>query len=71
MRYFIYVDREMGPIIVSEKEVFDSYYPYWRNMLRKTCDEALIDEYYSFEDCLDEWMQLYNARPFQYNQENK
>lgn len=64
MRYFSYneyvdddYDDQGGYIVtMSEEEIRQKYWPYW---YKKMCDkfgQELVDEKYSFEDCLDDWI---------------
>lgn len=60
MRYYCYNemtdDGDDEIVLVSEEDVRQTYYPYW---YRKMCDKfgkEVVDEKYSFEDCLDDWI---------------
>ena len=58
MRYFTYA--EPGPndepleITMSEKEIFDTYWPHWYSLMVKKYgnDHPLIN----FENCLEDWV---------------
>lgn len=59
MRYFSYNEySEDGGYVetLSEEEIRREYYPYWYARMCKKFGQKRVDENYSFEDCLDDWM---------------
>jgi hypothetical protein len=62
MRYFEYVEPddtlEMEPLTirVSEDDIRREYYPYWYERMCEKFGKKLVDESYTFNDCLDDWM---------------
>lgn len=65
-RYFSYneydpdsplADENGGYVVTfSEDEIRRMYYPYWYEQMCKKYEQAYVDENYSFEDCLDDWI---------------
>ena len=65
MRYYSYDDHiENGDrtITVSEDEIRKEYYPHWYKMMCIKYEQAYVDEHYSFEDCLEDWITIHYAR---------
>lgn len=62
MRYFTYVDFEMGPVTVSEEEIKKDYWDYWYYTMCQRYDRALVDEEYTFENCIDDWKSIHFAQ---------
>lgn len=61
MRYYSYNEYFENPntnpvVTVSEQEIRDSYYPFWYEKMCKKFGKEHVDETYSFEDCLDDWI---------------
>jgi hypothetical protein len=66
MRYFSYneydpnspfADETGGYIVtVSEDDIKRTYWPYWYNRMCAKYEQAYIDENYTFEDCLEDWI---------------
>lgn len=62
MRYFIYneydPDHTNGGYVVtkSEEDIRNEYWPIWRARMIEKYGEDKVDRYYSFRDCLDEWI---------------
>ena len=60
MRYFCYnelVEEGEDPVVtVSEDDIHKNYYPYWYDGMCKKFGKEYVDETYSFEDCLDDWI---------------
>ena len=53
MRKFAYY--ELGqdhPIIVTEDEIRETYYPYWQRKMK----EIQKEEFINFENCLNDWI---------------
>jgi hypothetical protein len=71
MRYFSYneydpdnplADSEGGYVVTySENEIREKYWPYWYSRMCQKYEQAYVDEYYSFEDCLCDWIAVYWA----------
>lgn len=65
MRYYSYdeYDENSGCVVtVSEYEIRKEYYPYWYKMMCIKYEQAYVDEHYSFEDCLEDWITIHYAR---------
>lgn len=61
MRYFCYKDYNNQIITKSEEEILKEYYPTW---YKKACDDheqSYVDEHFSLEDCLTDWVIIHNA----------
>lgn len=69
MRYFSYneyTETEFSPddssippaliVTVSEEEIRRDYYPYWYEKMCTKFGKTAVDQTYSFEDCLDDWI---------------
>jgi hypothetical protein len=59
MRYYSYneYDDQGGHIVtMSEEEIRQKYWPYWYKKMCAKFGQELVDEKYSFEDCLDDWI---------------
>ena len=66
MRYFSYneydpnsqfADETGGDIVtVSEDDIKRTYWPYWYSRMCAKYEQAYIDENYTFEDCLEDWI---------------
>lgn len=60
MRYFCY--NELGDndknIVVtkSESEIREEYWSYWYDRMCKKFGQNYVDQMYSFEDCLEDWI---------------
>ncbi len=69
MRYYCFYafsNDENGEMIgnvvtVSEEEIRKTYYPYWYDKMCKKFGKQSVDETYSFEECLDEWIVIHRA----------
>jgi hypothetical protein len=71
MRYFSYneydpnsqfADETGGYVVtVSEDDIKRTYWPYWYNRMCAKYEQAYIDENYSFEDCLEDWVVVHHA----------
>lgn len=66
MRKFAFVDQSSDdPIIVKEKEIFDTYYPYWcYQMKKKYLKEGTsppTEESLCFANCLEDWITIHWA----------
>jgi hypothetical protein len=65
MRYFCYnvptyIDGEFideGEVVtISEDEIRENYYPHWLRRMYEMHGKEYVDEHYTFEDCLDQWI---------------
>ena len=66
MRYFSYDEPDpFGPggiiVTVSEDEIREEFYPYWYEKMCAKYGKEHVDETYSFEDCLDDWVVVHWA----------
>jgi hypothetical protein len=64
MRYFSYneFDSTGGRVVtMSEEEIRKEYWPYWYNKMCLKFGKSHVDENYSFEDCLEDWMTVHWA----------
>lgn len=65
-RYFSYneydpespLSDENGGYIVtlSEEKIRQEYYPWWYEQMCKKFGKEKVDETYTFEDCLEDWI---------------
>jgi hypothetical protein len=73
MRYYSYCEyNENDPaldieVTVSEQEIRDVYWPYWYNRMCVRFGRQTVDEKYTFEDCLDDWIVVNWAYPAKLN----
>lgn len=61
MRYYCYNEpigdgSENEVITKSEEDIRNEYYPYWYERMVKKFGYQHVNENYSFEDCLDDWI---------------
>jgi hypothetical protein len=62
MRYYSYNEYIEDPskdnfvVTLSEEDIRKSYYPHWYDKMCKMFGKDYVDEKYSFEDCLDDWI---------------
>jgi len=60
MRYYCYNemtdDGDNEIVLVSEEDVRQTYYPYWYGKMCEKFGKDHVDNNYSFEDCLDDWV---------------
>ncbi len=66
MRYFCYdelVDPSEGSCVVtvSEQEIREEYYPWWYEKMCKKYGKEEVDENWSFEECLEDWVTVHYA----------
>jgi hypothetical protein len=62
MRYFKYVELEQdGLVTVSEEEIKQTYYPWWKERMIKKFGEEEFNRTYTFEHCLEDWMTIHWA----------
>lgn len=58
MRYFSFneYDENGGHVeTLSEDDIRKEYYPYWYSRMCKRYGKEVVDEKYSFQDCIDDW----------------
>ena len=72
MRYFSYNEPDNpdtgsknSVVTVSEEHIRWKYYPYWYEQMCKKFGKEKVDERYSFEDCLKDWIVVNWAWDFQ------
>lgn len=61
MRYFTFVQplNDAGDpeyVTMSEEEIRNDYYPYWYKKMSAKYGHKYVDDNYTFEDCLIEWI---------------
>lgn len=66
MRYYSYNEAQWNAapdstdthrvVTVSEDEIRQTYYPYWYKEMCDTYGQESVDRYYSFEECLKDWI---------------
>jgi len=60
MRYYSYNemtdDGGNEVITLSEEEIKETYYPYWYGKMCEKIVKKKVDETYTFEDRLDDWI---------------
>lgn len=62
MRYYTWVEPKSGddpsPVYVtwSEEEIREKYYPYWYGRMCEKFGKDEVDDLYTFEDCLDDFV---------------
>lgn len=66
MRYFTFVQpiNDTGDseyVTMSEQEIWKEYYPDWYEQMCDKYEQAYVDENYSFEDCIEDWMIIHQA----------
>lgn len=70
MRYFCYteplsdIDNPLDihtVITCSEEDIRRVYYPKWYKQMCDTYGQDIVDRYYSFEECLQDWIIINSA----------
>lgn len=68
IRYFAYNELgEDNPVIVTEDQIRQSYWPYWKGQMLHAIKEnspnrrPITEADITFENCLDEWVVLHWA----------
>ena len=65
MRWFKYNEYDIGDLFandghivvtISEEDIRKEYYPYWYKQMCIKFGSEVVDQNYSFEHCLDDWM---------------
>ncbi len=66
MRYYSYneydpdsplADESGGYVVtLSEEDIRKNYYPYWYKRMCEKYEQSYVDQNYSFEDCLSDWI---------------
>jgi len=62
MKYYSYNDYVDDPSIdsyvvtKSEEDIRNEYYPYWYERMCDKFGKNMVDEHYTFEDCLQDWV---------------
>lgn len=66
MRYYSYNDFNSYQSFVttkSEVQIRAEYGDYWYKKMCEKFEQSYVDENYTFEDCLEDWISIYNAWP--------
>lgn len=64
MRYFSFneFDESGGSVAtMSEEEIRKEYYPHWYKKMCQKYEQSYVDEHYTFEDCLEDWITVHWA----------
>jgi hypothetical protein len=68
MRYFSYVIRDPNRPAdnncidtVSENDIRRTYWSDWYSNMCEKYEQSYVDENYSFEDCLEDWIVAHHA----------
>jgi hypothetical protein len=59
MRYFSfndYDDQGVHVVTMSEEEIRREYWPYWYKKMCEKYGQERVDNDYTFEDCLTDWI---------------
>ena len=57
MRVFKYNEYEdTEPRLITEQEIRVEYWPYWYERMCKKFGKQEVDNKFTFEDCLDDWV---------------
>lgn len=43
-------------VTLSEDDIRRNYYPYWYKRMCEKYEQSYVDQNYSFEDCLSDWI---------------
>ena len=43
-------------VTLSEDDIRKNYYPYWYKKMCEKFEQSYVDQNYSFEDCLSDWI---------------
>lgn len=69
MKYYSYNEYITDPLLdnhvvtVSEEDIRRDYYPYWYKRMCDKYGKEYVDNKYSFEDCIDDWVVVNWAWP--------
>ena len=65
MRYFQHMepneDGEDITVITTDEDIRRAYYPYWYDKMCKKYGKEHVDETYSLEECIEDWMIIHYA----------
>jgi hypothetical protein len=64
VRYFSYneYDENSGCVVtVSEEDIRKEYWPYWYKKMCAKYEQSYVDQNYTFEDCLEDWVVVHWA----------
>jgi hypothetical protein len=66
MRYYAYNEYEPNSlwadeednlvVILSEEDILKNYWPWWYGKMCKRFGKEEVDKYWTFEDCLEDWI---------------
>ena len=65
MRYFQHMepneDGEDITVIITDEDIRRAYYPYWYDKMCQKYGKEHVDETYSLEECIEDWMIIHYA----------
>jgi hypothetical protein len=67
MRYYCYNEYTTDPLLdnrvetMSEEDIRITYYPYWYKRMCDKFGKEHVDNTYSFQDCIDDWVVVNGA----------
>jgi len=61
MRYFIYTETDDRDAVISEEDIRREYYPYWTSKMNKKFGKEYVDNHYTFDDCVVDFMVIHWA----------
>ncbi len=61
MRYFTFEDAVGNLVTMSEDEVRRLWWPIWYRQMCDKYEQAYVDEYFCFQDALDDWILINRA----------
>ncbi len=67
MRYFSYNEYEADHpargyvVTLSEEDIRKEYWPYWYKKMCAKYEQSYVDQNYTFEDCLCDWIAVHWA----------
>jgi hypothetical protein len=62
MRYFSYNEYDVNNVdgvciyTLSEEDIRKQYWPYWYRKMCEKFGQLHVDDNYTFEDCLEDWI---------------
>ena len=60
MKYWCYADYDQHGdskvVVLSEEEILKRYWSYWYNRMCEKLGKEYVDQSYTKEDCIDDWM---------------
>lgn len=55
MNYWSYNAPEVGVVTLSEKEIIDSFYPFWYRKMVKKYGSDYVEANFSQVECIEDW----------------